>query len=140
MVDDAGAADESDVAALGPDPSGHRRETSTDRWREGLRETPDVTSSWWAVAVASVAVLVLVVAPARVWLFAGTQSFVDDDYSWSLKLFWLVAGLLPTIVGVVAWRLLRTRPARRRFVLAATAACLVGFLTLIPITPYLLAF
>jgi hypothetical protein len=86
-----------------------------------------------------VATLVLVGLPARVWLLAATGSLSDSAVPATLRALWLLLGLLPAIVGVVAWLALRPRPARRRFVLAALWACGVGLLTMVPITPYLIA-
>lgn len=103
-------------------------------------DAQQATSGRGAVALAVVAVVVMVAAPARVWLLAAVHGATDPSTAGSLTAFWLVAGLLPTVVGVITWLLLRRRPPGRRFVLAATAACLVGFVTIIPITPYVFAF
>ena len=55
-------------------------------------------------------------------------------------MLWIFAGVLPAIVGAIAWRVFRSRPTGQRFVLSAAWACCVGLLTMLPITLYVFAF
>jgi len=98
------------------------------------------SSTWWAAALMVVALLVLVVAPARVWLLAAEQRVNDVAVSGHYLGLWVVLGLTPTVVGIVAWLMWRRSAPRRRFVLAALVASTVGLLTMVPITPYVFAF
>jgi hypothetical protein len=100
----------------------------------------DKKTSWWAVAVMAAAFVVLVMAPARVWLLAAAASLDDGDVAGHYRALWVVLGLAPTAVGAVAWFALRRRTPRQRFVRTALWACAAGLLTIIPITPYVFAF
>jgi glucan phosphoethanolaminetransferase (alkaline phosphatase superfamily) len=75
-----------------------------------------------------------------VWLLAAAHSVGDSTVPGTLLVLWTFLGLLPVAVGVLVWVALRSRPAGRRFVVAALLACAVGLLTMFPITPYIFAF
>jgi hypothetical protein len=98
------------------------------------------TDRQWAPWVAAIVALLLVAAPARVWLHAAFVSAGDASVPGTLRLLWTFASVLPAIVGVIAWRVFRSRPTRQRFVLSAAWACCVGLLTMLPITLYVFAF
>jgi hypothetical protein len=85
-------------------------------------------------------VVLLVAAPARVWLHAAYVSAGDAAVPPGLRLLWAFAGLLPATVGVAAWLAYRSRSNRHRFVLAAIWACSVGLATMLPISMYVFAF
>jgi hypothetical protein len=97
------------------------------------------TDRRWAPWVAAAVALLLVAAPARVWLRAAFVSAGDASVPGSLRLLWTFAGVLPAIVGVIAWRVFRSRPTGPRFVLSAAWACCAGLLTMLPITLFVFA-
>lgn len=98
------------------------------------------TSARWAPWAMVVVLLLLVAAPARIWLHAAVVRAADPAVPPALRLLWVAAGLAPTLLGIATGFVLRRRPARRRLVVAALWAATLGLVTILPITPYVYSF